>query len=407
MLGAAVNGVYGAISNSILGWFTYPAYFSDEIINPNASGLALDAQENTYTAEDDYPFWSGYYAAIYNANAILEATENPDVAIAADSLKQARGEALFLRGYCYFNLVNFYGDVPLVRTTDVRITAFQPKDSVNKIYKAIIEDLEKAADLLTEPYTSGYRWKVNKHAVNALLSKIYLYTQDWVKAEARATSVISSPLYTLEADLNNVFLANSKETIWQLWNQNGFSSISTNYVPSNTTIVNFRVRKELLQSFEAGDKRSDFWVKAGTGASASFFYPYKYKLRAAATGNNAEYIVQLRLADIYLVRSEARAQQDNLIDGNKDLNEVRRRAGFTVDVNYTSRESLVNAILMERRKELMFEGAERWFDLKRSGQAKAVLAPLKTNFQERSLLLPLSNDNLNSNPNLDQNPDYY
>lgn len=406
LLTASLNGVYGKIGNSIISWVTLPPYFADEILNPNASSDALDAQENTYTPESLFTFWAYYYTAIYNANAILEGIEKPAASLSADTVRQVKGEALFLRAYCYFYLVNYYGDVPLVKTTEALSAALLPRTSTVDVYKSIIADLVTASGLLNETYPTPYRWRVNKHAVNALLSKVYLYTKDWVNAEAAATSVISSPLYSLPTDLNSIFLAASNETIWQLWTQNGYNQGITNFVPSNTAAVSIRARQELLQAFEPGDQRKNLWLKAGTGASATFYYPYKYKLRAAATGNNAEYNIQLRLADIYLVRAEARAQRNNLDGGNKDLYEVRKRAGLLQMPAYSTPETLVNAVLAERRRELMFENAERWFDLKRSGQGAAVLSAIKTGFQERALLLPIANTLLASNPNLKQNKDY-
>lgn len=406
LLGAAVNGVYGTFTNNTLGWMTTPVYLADDIINPNASGNTLDAQENTYSPEQDYSFWTGLYSPIYNANSIIEALEQPAAALSADSVKQALGEAYFMRAYCYFQLVNYYGDVPLVISTDARVNAMLPRISVADIYKNIVSDLTTAAGLLTEKYPTAYRWRANRHVVNALLSKVYLYLKDWEKAEIAASSVIASPLYSLTTDLNAVFLAGSNETIWQLWNLNGYSNMSNNYVPSNTASVTIRARAELLQAFENGDKRRQLWLKEGTGASLNAFYPYKYKLRAAATGNNAEYYIQLRLADIYLVRAEARAHRNNTEDGNKDLYEVRKRAGLLTPVNYSTAESLADAVLVERRRELMFENAERWFDLKRSGKGTAILSAVKPGFEEKALLLPIPQTILASNPNLKQNKDY-
>lgn len=403
---AALNGVYGILNNNTNSTYYYPAYFSDELTNSTAIRQALDAQGNTYNAEQDFNFFSGYYSAIYNANAIIEAIANPGPDLTAPVMRRAKGEALFLRAYCYFHLINYYGNVPLIHSTDVRITALTGNTPASETYKSIISDLLESVQLLEETYTSTYRTHVNKQAANAFLSKVYLYNHDWNKAVLSADEVIKSPLYALNTNLNTTFLAGSTETIWQLWNINGFSSVSSGYVPANTTVVNYRVRPTLLNAFEDADQRKTAWIKAGTGVSASAYYPYKYRLRVATTGNNAEYYIQLRLGDILLVRAEALAHLEELDKATDDLYAIRKRAGLINPITFNNSSELLTAIVAERRKELMFENANRWFDLKRTGQAKAVLSTLKQGFLERALLLPIPNTIIANNPNLVQNQDY-
>lgn len=108
----------------------------------------------------------------------------------------------------------------------------------------------------------------------------------------------------------------------------------------------------------------------------------------------------------YLIRAEARAYQVNISGAQEDLNIIRNRAGLS-DTSATTQQDLLSAILQERRLELFTEIGHRWFDLKRTGQAGTVLAPLKPAWQERNLLLPIPETELILNPNLQpQNPGY-
>jgi hypothetical protein len=114
----------------------------------------------------------------------------------------------------------------------------------------------------------------------------------------------------------------------------------------------------------------------------------------------------LRLAEQYLIRAEARAQQNNLAGAKDDVDAVRLRAGLPVLPDNLNRDEMLLAIEQERRIELFSEWGHRWFDLKRTGRALAVLSPLKAGITATDLLYPIPLDALKTNPNLVQNPGY-
>jgi hypothetical protein len=148
----------------------------------------------------------------------------------------------------------------------------------------------------------------------------------------------------------------------------------------------------------------------GTGTAANSYYANKYKLKTTST-TTKEYYVIFRLAEMYLIRAEARAQQNtpaSIAAGATDLQVTRTRAGLTTPLVITTTAQLLTAVADERRKELSFEFGNRWFDLKRGDQAQAVaiLAALKPNFDAHLLLLPYFRKNLGLNKNLIQNPGY-
>jgi hypothetical protein len=117
-----------------------------------------------------------------------------------------------------------------------------------------------------------------------------------------------------------------------------------------------------------------------------------------------------RLAEQYLIRAEARAQQDNLIEAISDLDVLRNRAGISLIKNTTpgiSKTNLLLAIEKERQVELFAEWGHRWLDLKRTNRADIVLAPTKSKWSKDDTLYPIPTSEFNKNPRLgDQNPGY-
>lgn len=403
---AGINGVYYYVNNTALSTVTYPALFSDELTMLNASGLYLQSQENSYDpTSPDFGFFTNYYKAINAANAILENVDK-SVTVTDSIKKQVKGEAAFLRAFCHFKLLNLYGNVPLITMTDVTKTATQGNTPLETIYKGIIADLNSAYDLVADRYPSDNRARANKNVVSALLAKVYLYHKEWANAETAATRVITATGdYSLPNDLNTIFQAGSNETIWQLWNQNGYTSVGVSFIPSVTSTVSYQVRDELLDAFEENDKRKTAWLKAGTDGAANLYYPYKYKQRTTASGTAAEYQVQLRLGELYLIRAEARAQQDDVPGAMEDLTKLRERTGL-LEVTADSQEEALLKVEQERRVELFCEEGNRWFDLNRTGRTEYWLELVKTDFPERAVLLPYPQNIVNSNPNLIQNTGY-
>lgn len=396
-------GAYGSIENVASSFSLDADLFSDDVYYTNATASTEQAQDNTYDPTVDYQFFTNYYKAIYNANAIIEAMASPG-SLTDTVVSGVLGESKFLRAYCYFQLTNLYGSVPLVLTTDATVSALLPNTPEGQSYQAIIQDLRAADSLLPATYPSASRVRANKWVASALLAKVYLYAKDWSDAAALATQVINSGGYTLQTDLNTVFLSGSNETIWQIWNQNGYTSVGSTYLPTTATVY-YSARYGLEHAFEPGDLRMAGWLKAGTGGSDTLYYPYKYKQRTAATGANAEYLVQLRLAEQYLIRAEARAQLGDITNGLADLNVIRKRAGLT-PATAADQEDLLLKVEQERRVELFAEAGNRWFDLNRTGRTAYWLAPQKPTWQDRDTVLPYPTTILLANPNLRQNPGY-
>jgi len=164
-----------------------------------------------------------------------------------------------------------------------------------------------------------------------------------------------------------------------------------------------------INSFEDGDDRRTFWIGEFNTGSYKVYFPYKYKLKSRST-SLTEYSTILRLAEQYLIRAEAYANQDMLIESIRDLDTLRSRSNLPliVDTNPSiSKSELLLAIQKERKIELFTEGAHRWFDLKRTDSALDVLRKVKTNITNDDLLFPIPQAEFGRNPALgNQNSGY-
>lgn len=398
-----VTGLYTDEIVPVSGNTSFTPYFTDQI-DPNGGTLSQ---------------WSNYYKQIYNANSVISGVR------ASTSLlykNQWLGEALFVRAYMYFCLTSLFGDVPLALSTDYQTNNTLSRAPQAEVYKQIIIDLTEAQSLLTDEYknfngaTTADRVRPNKAAATGLLARIYLYTKDWENAEKQASALISSATYDLPA-LTEVFLANSKETIWSLalpspvleqdylvYNNNN----PTGNLANIGTLVSAVLSSSLYNSFESDDARALNWSRTVTSSTApgvNFHLMTKYKSSVYA----AENIVLMRLAEQYLIRAEARAEQDDFLNALSDLNEVRSRAGLD-PAAVTMKTDLLAAILHERRVELFAEQGHRFFDLRRTGNLDAVMnaiaAQKNASWAGYRQFWPIPNQEMLSNPNLRQTTGY-
>jgi hypothetical protein len=300
-----------------------------------------------------------------------------------------------------------FGDVPLTLSSNYQINQSLGRTAKEVIYDQMVSDLKIAQEKLPVVYAGGERTRPNKYAATALLARIYLYRNEWAKAEAEASSIIQSGMYNLQADLNNVFLANSSESIWQLypvipllntWEGNQIIPFSATSPPT------YLLTEHLLSSFEPGDQRKTAWIIEAEYNGQTLHHPFKYKINSAASVT--EYYMMIRYAEAWLIRAEARARRNNLTGAKDDLNVIRNRASLE-NTTAGDQTEILSAIEQERRSEFFAEWGHRWLDLKRTGRATAVLENLKpTTWDETDVLWPVPQSQINLNPALIQNPGY-
>ncbi|UFH36533.1 RagB/SusD family nutrient uptake outer membrane protein [Flavobacterium acetivorans] len=343
--------------------------------------------------------WNNSYHVIYNTNAVIEgvtaSTTLPDA-----TAQQLRGEALFVRALVHFYLVNIYGAIPYITTTDYKQNRVVTRMPIEKIYELIITDLSLASSLLSSEDSSGERTRPNKYVAQALLARTYLYDGLWSQAANASSAILNNTaVYRLENDLNSVFLNGSSSTIWQFSpgyygssTEEGNLFIFTSGPPPFTALSDV-----LMAAFEPMDMRRAKWTNAVTNGTSTWYHAYKYKDNNSTTFS-AEYAVILRLEEQYLIRAEARARTGDLIGAKEDLNVIRNRAGLDPTLA-VSQQQILDAILKERRVELFTEHGHRFFDLKRYGKLDEVLGT-KVGWNSTDALLPIPETEILVNPNL-------
>ena len=378
--------------------------YADEFNNFNSDNQ--DLFENSLNA-DTAPtnrFWSVYYRYIYVLNAIIEGAEQGN-SLSRDVAARIGTEARFLRAYFYFYLANLYGAVPAVTTTDYRTNAVIARSSVSEIYNTIIlPDLIFARDNFSDEYVNDIpQIRPNKAAASALLAKVYLYLENWSAAEAESSTLISSGLFRL-APLNDVFLIDGNELIWHIDERDGVLPTFEGWTYIIGSIPTFvSLSDDLIAGFEEDDNRLDQWVGSIEFNGAPVYFPFKYKTRF---GDSDERLAMFRLGEQYLIRAEARAQQNNIAGAQADLNMIRNRAGLP-NTMANDQNTLLEAIFNERRAELFTEFGNRWFDMKRTGRADAILGAIKPLWDDTDILWPVPPSEFQRNPGLgEQNPGY-
>ena len=415
----AMMGVYSramATSGYLLngGVSVFTGLSADEISPTTYLAVTAAFYENALASNNSAvgTLYSSSYNSIYNATMVLENLAiSPG--ITDSTRKRLSGEAKFVRAALFFYLVNLFGEVPLTTSTDYEKNAVVVRATVPEVYQQIISDLLSAQNLLPVTYatTKDYpadRTRPNKWAVTALLARVYLYMQRWADAEAAASAVIVSGSYRLEG-LDSVFLSTSQESILQLQPVSGIMNTAEGnfFLPPDDpqTPPAYALTSFLAAAFESGDGRKQHWTGTKMIGGTAWTYPAKYKIRTGGYPYS-EYETVIRLAEQYLIRAEARAEQGNFQTAIDDLNTIRYRAGLpALSIPLTQTEVLA-AVARERRVELFTEFGHRWLDLKRTGNADAILAQEKKTWQPYAALYPIPLHDLQLNSALTQNAGY-
>lgn len=413
---AAVVGLYIEIASTVQtpmnGAATLlPALSADELEITSSAGERDAFSVNFILPQNTYStgFWTESYKLIYKCNRIIEQLSTSELAITLK--KRLSGEAKLLRALHYFYLVNFYGDVPLVVTADYATNSRLTRTGTDRVYALIAADLREAQQLLSADIKDSYR--ASRWTATALLARVLLFQKRWQEAAAVAGLVIDEGPFSL-IPLKNVFLKDSKEAMLQFplrTSDNKGSADATSFIPAPPSLIpRYHLTETMLHVFEDNDLRKQEWVASTEVNGKIFYYPAKYKIRETTPGSvKPENNTVLRLAELYLIRAEAQARQGNLPAAIHDVDQIRQRAGLPLlaDTRAAIGETeLLQAIARERQAELFVEWGHRWLDLKRTGKAGAVLAPLKPKWKPTAELYPVPQAEILAAPQLQQNPGY-
>lgn len=368
--------------------------------------------------------WTLTYRVIANANLALTQAETITFPSGQTvESNQLKGELLASRSLAYFDLLrlfsqpyNFTADashpgVPLILEPAGEIIS-PARATVAEVYTQIIADLKAAESLLKPDKKNGY---FNRAAAQALLAKIYLYQEDWENAEIYASKVIDGGLYTLLSNANYIASWGTKFSIESLF-EIGFSSSDNNsansigYLTEPGAYGELLATEDLYDQYTATDVRRSLIIK-GTRATAEnpAYIIKKYPNGVSSRDDN---IKVLRLSEVYLIRAEARAEMaragntSKTAGANADLNAIVKRADPTAATIDLSGVNLVDRIILERRKELAFEG-NRLFDINRK---KLSMRHISSNseasyaYPNNRFIMPIPYGERNANPNITQNP---
>ena len=369
---SAMKGIYYELFNASFSGGTTSSIsvlsgLSADVLEPisnNNTSLLQFVENDIFTDNSGArAIWNSSYNIIYLVNNLLEGIEVSEEL--STSLKERlEGEARFIRAFTYFYLVNLYKNIPLVLTTDYEVNSLIAQVTESEVYEQINLDLQNARELLGVDYMNNERYFVNKHAATALLARVNLYQEDWDQAKELSTEIINaSSTYSL-VNHQEVFIKNNQEAIWQIspagrgniltWTAEGSTFIGTSY-------SSIQLRPEFVTKFDTTDLRLSKWIGSYTSDVRDFNFVYKYKDRSSID-NITEYAVVLRLAEQYLIRSEARARTGELQGALEDLNKIRERSGLSLlseENSNLGEEDIINLVVQERHKELFAEWGHR------------------------------------------------
>lgn len=394
------------LTGSVRGMSNLMGYYADEMEYVGPYGLGDENfYKNNLSANNGtvLEIWNGAYNQIYVANAIVEGVQNAEY-FTEEERDLYTGEALFVRSLVHLYLLNLFGDIPYITTTNYVVNKSISRSPANEVYEHIITDLLKARDLLPLNDSTGQRVRPTKYVASALLARAYLYTQKWNLAQQFATEVIENNGW--EPKVENVFIKSSPSTLWQFSpNREGDPTHEGEiyvipYAPPNERVLS----TQIIQAFEEGDLRRENWVGEISDGTQSWFFPYKYKIGIGGD-NPQEYSIVFRMAEQYLIRAEATTMLGDMETAKADLNKIRTRAGLP-NTLASSNSEMLQAILHERQTELFCEHGHRFFDLKRTENLDLALS-FKSGWEDYDRLLPIPEREILLNPNLQpQNEGY-
>jgi hypothetical protein len=413
--------------------------------NPNDAANTIGPYDDfTHTPTQDGldRWWSALYEGIKRANVVLEKVEP----ISMDQQLKSRylGEASFLRGLYYFDLVRAWGGVPMV--TSVEVDFEVPRSSASEVYDQIEQDLLFAIDNLPvkSSYGSNDLGRATKGAAQALLAKVYLFQQDFAGAEEYAMQVINSGEYGLEPDFNDANGPGGEHGIESVFEigaiatagtQNGGNQYANTQGVRGTPNRGWgfnRPSVDLREAFGPNDPRRDATIIelgevidgieiVGDGSTPDEYTDdngidqiesYNQKVWIPGTSTDTQFGHNRRLiryADVLLMAAEALNENDKPGEALIYLNQVRERArqgnpDILPDITVTNKDSLRDLIIEERRVELALEG-HRFWDLVRTDKAPEVLGTYGFEENKHELLpipqseIDLSQGSLTQNEN--------
>lgn len=385
---------------------------SDEVTSGMVA-ITYDAWIDIVTWNDESPDpvtytfpWTQMYNVIFYANSVIEDVMDAGIDDHAETREQLKGEALLLRAYAHFELLNMYAKpydaatassergVPLYLTIDIN-QVFKSV-SIEKVYEQILSDIEEGEKLMTvEEQPAATRYRFSKKSAKALEARVRLYRGEWDKALAAAEEILPScPLENLTVEgFSAPYLYTSKESILAL-EQTGNTEITDDMEMLSNIMDKYN---------QSEDLRVNLYYRYGSSPNKCY---------------NASMKITFRSAEIYLIAAEAASHITGKVSDAKTYLKTLIKNRLT-DSYYTERvgvidamtqEELIAEIADERARELALEG-HRWYDLRRTTRPEIVKVYWNKNFEQETVTLPANSSKytipfpteaITNNPNLNE-----
>jgi hypothetical protein len=394
---SAINGAYAPLRGLYNGAWAMGELRSDNTTykyNPNDRGTIQAEYVKDFTDQNTNPVPQDKYVTDYSiiarANQVLAPIDAVD--FDATAKNNIKGQAYFLRAFAYFDLVQYFGSVPLHLTPVSTLTETAlPLSSVADVYAQIIADAQKAATLLPAKsvQTPG---RVASGSAYTLLGNVYVVQKKWAEAETALKNVTGYTLMSNYADVFDPAQKNNKESVFEIQYKQGTEGFASNFfytflvrpisaaeITAITGIAENSLGVEgyniptpdIIAAYEAGDIRKAASIGNVIAGGVSYPYIKKYAHPHTLTNNTDDDWPVYRYAEVLLFLAEAANEQNKTTDALGYLNQVRIRAGLA-NSTAANQSDLRSAIIRERRVELAFEN-KRWLDLVRTGTAQTVM----------------------------------
>ncbi|RIA08601.1 putative outer membrane starch-binding protein [Flavobacteriaceae bacterium MAR_2010_72] len=451
----AINGIYGHLGATFDGSLNANGIYYTNYWTVNA--LASDEGESSFNVGSGYnqisamvhgpdneivlQMWSNIYLGINAANLAID--NIPDIQMNEELKEDLLGEAYFMRGLLYFELVRFFGDVPLqLRPSTVfETSAYLPRSPKEDVYTQILEDLTTAENTLPAIQTGVDNGRPTSFSAKAYIAKVLLQqgsNYPMAKTKLEEIGVQPGGQFDLWADFGDVFSIpnnNGKETLFGISFFEGPEVLTTLWEGGHLvfrTLPNIyggrpngggleQPTLDLYNSFDDNDRRKEVTFMTEdviNGETVDFGGPkvvkYWDQVNEPNVNGTANDLQLIRYADILLMYAEV---ENEINSGStpaalEAINRVRARARMDAtalpDLTAMSYENFKEAILLERRKEFVWEG-QRWFDLVRFGKLAEKVNIAKPSLpvsEPKHTLFPIPQRERDINTNLGQNTGY-
>ncbi|MEQ9441330.1 MAG: RagB/SusD family nutrient uptake outer membrane protein [Cyclobacteriaceae bacterium] len=456
----AINGAYAQLSPYPIWHFELSEIRSDNMYVPGLGGVRDYSAINNFsktlaTATFINDTWNGYYNGIMRANTVLNQL-NADVVPDEALRNRLEGEARFLRAFFYFDMIRWFGKVPLITEPVSPLEALNiPRAPVSEVYEVIIEDLQEAIGKLPDAYPASDLGRVTAYAARGILARVYLTrsgpqlhpdgpslgTNDYEAALTLLNEIINSGQYALLENYGSIFdyeNENNAEIVFDIQYQSGGLGIGGEYVSQQYAEAFSRAvgipfaggafpdapktpSDDLLSLYQETDTRKEASIADGyTDVNGNYVAePFVVKYLDLSNLGVDRFDFELnypviRYADVLMMKAEAILQGASGSQAEVDaiVNEIRARAGLTTPVSNVTLEMLLD----ERRLEFAGEGL-RWHDLVRTGRVLDNMnawlvgaddtGVMPSTIDETTIIYPVPQNQIDIKEGLyDQNPGY-